>query len=1269
MKTYDTRVSELVRKFSTIRFLIHLTALLPLAASAAELRISDWSIDGQGRFNVVYPSDPRSYYILVRGPLDSISAPRKVGLGQNGQGTLADLVGTDTEGFFQIREVPKNSPLDLDGDGINDVYEILNNFDPLNSVDGGQDQDGDGRSNLEEYDSFSDPQIAGDPPLARPTIVFSPPRVIAKSGQTDTAGRTLAAIDRLPSMNDFGWVVFMGKIRDEGGVVRRNIYSVDPATGEIRPLMNATTSFELPELVSNEAPAQLLNAPMINNRNEVVAWRRLNARVLIGLDILNAPLTYIEAWSPTGNPTPGMRDMPIGTIASGNAGVAAAAGLLTWLNPLTAGQLPSPYNPGSPWVAIQGSQTREAFPTVNNLGQVAFCGLGDSSINFLSSDGVFGPAASFRLTGIPRRPKIADDGTVISYIEEGGSREIAVFSYANMTARQTLVSVGANWLNLGSNPNISDDGSCIAFYGELSPTGGTNLSLTPGSGIFAAVRNGVNWRFHRIAGVSGNGQLDPGEEEVFVSEFAMRDQGPFGAFTLDDRCGVANGNAIAYLATLTNGSKAVCVTHLDAENSAKQVAAIIAKQGDPLPGTNGTIQSLSLYDPLNNSTTPRVTFWAEGNAAPATNVVLQSAEMFSVRSRDRMVCFSFNKTEIEKLAAEQGGTFARFIVALPDGEGLEVGSNYSTSTGGEDGTTVLYDADNRDQWFAEPEPDDPPDSISRLSQDPQLRARKEFVTARRDPITGDEWRTVYVLANAYGEASIEVFGLGPDPLASARVKVNRDDVYGQAINAINDHVEDFNARPAGFFAELRAIFASERQNITKIAALLFDYGTTPIYLTLGAIDGFTDGVKGDVEGVLGIPETIGFLHTLYEDSRVRATVWGHITTRATEIYNDPASEIHKLYSSIIAQVDDRLTWSWHQPTVISRLKYVEGYIVGWGAEQAALTALTAGIGRAALTTVKATRAGTVVLSSLSAARKGLTAAVYDLSRFLPKEKLAQSLKAVRSELGAVFPGGISPLAQTLFEQSATLRRFAVTELEEISEIIARNSPEFLGRAKGGLVCITQELGVLATAQSLKGFALCAPRLIRQSSDFFEKLPLVFRGDKQRLERALADYVNHGSRPDNELLTLLYVAKKEVAPLEHPELLRFKQTVERLAPEPSQGKFSYAEGIAGARYQARTGEQLVRPPSGSPRWDFENSSGLKIEVKGPVVTGNSGTFVPVAYDRTRSLDLVDSVRREISQSQAQKIVVDKFGFDETEAAFIEAELQRLRSTTSIIIESQ
>jgi hypothetical protein len=76
---------------------------------------------------------------------------------------LTDPTPAKTNGpaFYRVQQVPIAQPLDSDGDGIDDVYELRHAsfLHPLYANDAGQDFDGDGRSNLQEYQDGTDPEL------------------------------------------------------------------------------------------------------------------------------------------------------------------------------------------------------------------------------------------------------------------------------------------------------------------------------------------------------------------------------------------------------------------------------------------------------------------------------------------------------------------------------------------------------------------------------------------------------------------------------------------------------------------------------------------------------------------------------------------------------------------------------------------------------------------------------------------------------------------------------------------------------------------------------------------------------------------------------------------------------------------------------------------------------------------------------------------------------------------------------------------------------
>ena len=111
-----------------------------------------------------FQSDTNSYYILLRGEaLTNITTPMALTLGTSDSAQLTDNTPISAAWtFIRVLRVPLTQPLDLDKDGIDDIYELrhANFLDPLNPADALQDFDHDGITNLQEYRAGTDPIVS-----------------------------------------------------------------------------------------------------------------------------------------------------------------------------------------------------------------------------------------------------------------------------------------------------------------------------------------------------------------------------------------------------------------------------------------------------------------------------------------------------------------------------------------------------------------------------------------------------------------------------------------------------------------------------------------------------------------------------------------------------------------------------------------------------------------------------------------------------------------------------------------------------------------------------------------------------------------------------------------------------------------------------------------------------------------------------------------------------------------------------------------------------
>ncbi|MFO1460687.1 MAG: hypothetical protein U1G08_14940 [Verrucomicrobiota bacterium] len=134
-------------------------------------------LDPAGRIQATVSASPGYYSVLFRGTtLDSISVPAAIGnSAEVGITELTDFEWPLPAGprFYQVRQLPVAEPGDVDGDGLNDLYELEHRplLNPLARADASWDPDGDFRSTLEEVRAGTDPfskNLSAAPELTYP---------------------------------------------------------------------------------------------------------------------------------------------------------------------------------------------------------------------------------------------------------------------------------------------------------------------------------------------------------------------------------------------------------------------------------------------------------------------------------------------------------------------------------------------------------------------------------------------------------------------------------------------------------------------------------------------------------------------------------------------------------------------------------------------------------------------------------------------------------------------------------------------------------------------------------------------------------------------------------------------------------------------------------------------------------------------------------------------------------------------------------------------
>lgn len=163
-------LSELVRVPVQVRrwmgmgaFLVLLAGTVSFDVCGQTLQISRIELDGAGRPRIQHGGDASSYFVLLRGSeLSDLNHAVDARLGSAGTGELTDATPLRDRAFYRVYRWSRTSPLDLDRDGMDDVFELTHApaLHPLNAADAVADADGDERSNLLEFEAGTDPRIA-----------------------------------------------------------------------------------------------------------------------------------------------------------------------------------------------------------------------------------------------------------------------------------------------------------------------------------------------------------------------------------------------------------------------------------------------------------------------------------------------------------------------------------------------------------------------------------------------------------------------------------------------------------------------------------------------------------------------------------------------------------------------------------------------------------------------------------------------------------------------------------------------------------------------------------------------------------------------------------------------------------------------------------------------------------------------------------------------------------------------------------------------------
>lgn len=220
-------ISGMTGPWSRVALVALLLGMFGSDASAQGFSVTEVTADTKGRLAVRHPAEPGFYYVLQRGlEVTRIVSAVDLALGVTAESQLEDAHTPAPMAFYRVLQVPLTAPLDSDGDGLDDVWELRYRRPKaaLNGSDADEDHDGNGKPDLTDY--------------LTPVAYFAQPTSVVEKGQVQGvtvrfsrpfAGRLLFQTGGT-AQPAFDYALTAGELTDPGA---SNVRSVAVSSAEV----------------------------------------------------------------------------------------------------------------------------------------------------------------------------------------------------------------------------------------------------------------------------------------------------------------------------------------------------------------------------------------------------------------------------------------------------------------------------------------------------------------------------------------------------------------------------------------------------------------------------------------------------------------------------------------------------------------------------------------------------------------------------------------------------------------------------------------------------------------------------------------------------------------------------------------------------------------------------------------------------------------------------------------------------------------------------